>query len=322
MLHHLMHLTAAFQQRAGEVAQEVALVAVQLAGEATVEHGVQRGIEFGAALQIVEQVPERLEAAPGIGFANHIDAVEQTVEHVAARAFVVDDALAEAAVELLEVVAHAAEVFGQIIGQADHVAGAFQRALAVERGHLAAGGLGDLGVDAIALGAQCHQTRFGIGLGLLRQLRDLLHDHGQAAFRGQAGVVFNAGNEADGLHGLAREFVFLFAGAFRQPPLQPALGQPVGDVGLRGARQLHFQLFGVERVQLLLQALGQDRTRHTPVRFQQQALQQADKDGRAIGGQQLPQRLLAQALIAGNALGVLHRARAGPWINGGLGRLR
>ncbi|MNK68996.1 hypothetical protein D3C87_883760 [compost metagenome] len=301
-----MDLAAAVEHGGGEAAQEGALVAVQLAREAACQHRFQRGIELGALLGIVEQPPERLEAAPGVAVADHVHAFEQLGEHVAALAFIVDDALAELAVEALEVVAHAAEVFGEVVGQADDLARAFQRALAIERHHAALADPRDLRIDAVAFVAQRRQARIGVGFGLRGQLRELLDHQRQPAFGGGHAALLEAVGKADRLQRLGGQLVLLLVGAFGQAPLQPALGQPMGDVGLGGPRQFARQLFAVELIQRALQPLMQGRGRQGALAIHQQALQQAD-DLRGIGGgQQLPLGLFAQGAITGDALAMLH----------------
>ncbi len=184
MLQHVVHLATALEHGAGEAAQEVALVAVQAPGKATRQHRFQRGIELGALLGVIEQTPEGLEAAPCITLADHVHAFEQLRQHVAALAFIVDDAFAELAVELLEVIAHAPEILGQLVGQADDLARTFQGALAIQRGDAAGADAGDLGVDAVALVAQRREAGIGVGLGLRGQLRELFDDQCQAALGG------------------------------------------------------------------------------------------------------------------------------------------
>jgi hypothetical protein len=62
--------------------------------------------------------------------------------------------------------------------------------------------------------------------------------HRQAAFGGCSARFGERGDKADGALGGRREFVFLFARVRREAPLQEARGQPIGDVGLRGLRQM------------------------------------------------------------------------------------
>ncbi len=306
MLHHRVHLATALQQRAGQPAQEGAFAAIELAGKPTGKQRIQRLVELAALLGVVEQAPERLEGAPGFAVCNHVHAVEQLFEHVAARAFVVDDALAELAVELLEVVAHAMEIFGQLVGEMDQVACTFQRALAVQRRHAAGGHAFDLGIDARTFVAQRGQPELWIGFGLSGQLHQLLDHQRQAAFGGAAAAFAQADDEADGLGRGTREFVFFFGCAFRQAAFQPALCQPMRKIRLCGARQFTRELVGAQGVELALQTRVQHRRRQAAFAIHQHRLQQADQFGCVVGGKQFPYRLLAQLPIAGDTGLVLH----------------
>ena len=109
--------------------------------------------------------------------------------------------------------------------------------------------------------------------------------------------------------GLGGQLVLLLVGALGQAPLQPALRQPMGDVGLGGTRQLARQFLAVELVQRALQAFMQRRGRQRALAIHQQALQQADDFRGVGGGQQLPLGLFAQGAVTGDAFAVLHAAR-------------
>lgn len=96
--------------------------------------------------------------------------------------------------------------------------------------------------------------------------------------------MLQAIDKADRLRGLRGQLVLFLLRALGQATLQPALRQPVGDIRLRGARQIARQLLGVDVVEQALQALVQHRCRQQTLSIQQQGLQQTDDFRCMVGG--------------------------------------
>ncbi|KAG1386068.1 hypothetical protein G6F59_017043 [Rhizopus arrhizus] len=106
-----------------------------------------------------------------------------------------------------------------------------------------------------------------------------------------------------------RQFVLFLVGTLGQAAFQPALGQPVRDVGLRGTRQVARQFVAVELGQRALQALVEHRRRQRTLAVHQQPLQQADDFRGVVGSEQLPLGLFAQMTVTGDAFAMLHAAK-------------
>lgn len=68
-----------------------------------------------------------VERSSGVAFADQVDTGEQQLENVTSTAIVFHETLAQTAVELVELVANAPEVPGELLRQADDLASTLQR---------------------------------------------------------------------------------------------------------------------------------------------------------------------------------------------------
>ena len=200
--------------------------------------------------------------------------------------------MAQLPVQALEVGAHAAEVAGELVGQRDDLAYALDRPIVGERAHHAALDTLDLGVDARALGEQRAHARARIGIGLLSESRELARDGGKPAFGGGRARAHQALDEAQGADRVGRQLEDFFARAFGQAARQPPLRQPVGQIELRRLRQI--DAGRAQQIDLMAKPLEQHRGRQRLVALVQQRAQQGHHGARLVGGEQTPQRLLAQ----------------------------
>ena len=176
LIQHVVYLAAALQQGAGQAGQIAPLASFQAGRKAALQHLLQRRLQLRALLRVGEQAPEGAEGLAGVAVGDQIDIGEHRVEHVAAVAVAVDDALAQIAVQAAEVVAHAPKVAGQFIAQRDDLAHALQRPVVRQRLQQTALRRLDASVDALALPQQPLHADVRIGLGLVRKL-DQLRDH-------------------------------------------------------------------------------------------------------------------------------------------------
>ena len=135
------------EQRAGQLQQEAAFAQFQTPGKFASEDALDCLIQGGALYGIGEQPPKRGKRAAGFAFGDEVGAGEERFQDFAAAGIVVHDALAKVAIEGLELVAHAAEIAGQPVGQRDDLARSLQGARIGQRGQAALADGVDLLVD-------------------------------------------------------------------------------------------------------------------------------------------------------------------------------
>jgi hypothetical protein len=221
LVQDLVHLAAALQQPAGEAGQPAALAAAQGAGEVPAQHRLQGRLQLAALLRVREQAPEGAEGLAGVAVGDEVDIGEDRVEHLAAAAVAVDDALAQVPVQAAEVVAHAAEVAGQLVAQGQDLAGTLQGPVRRQRCHAAGAHRGDAGIDALALAQQPLGADLGVRFGLLCELHQLTDHQAEPALGGDAALGRQVAREADSLRCGGAGLVFLLS-LRRQAALQPA----------------------------------------------------------------------------------------------------
>ena len=303
-LQNLVHRAALLQQVAGQTQQKAPLAQVQLADKLARHHAVEGFLQQRRLLGIGQQAPESGEGPPGLALGDQIDAGKQRVEHFAPIALAVHDALAQIPIELLELIAHAAKIAGQIVGQRDDLAGPLQRGGARQHAHPALLNPLNIPVDAGLLRAQALDPARLVGVGILGQPGQRLNHQRQAALGSRRVGLGEGGQKTNRLHRSAGEFVFFLAGTRRKAPFEVAVTEPVGHVGLRGLGEI--VALGAQHFQIPGQPLEQNRGRQAALLVVELRLKQRNHR-RPIGrGEQAPQRLTAHTAVGGDVFMGFH----------------
>lgn len=290
-LEYLMDGAALSEEGAGEPDQEAPVLRLELACELTREEVVQ-GLVHGRALAGVgEEPPEGAEGAAGRAVADYIHAEEKLLEDGSPRGAILEDSLAQVAVQLVELVAHPAKVADQGIGEGDN----FARLLVclVRRQHADLAALDGLYllVDTIALFQKPRDAPVRIRIGRLRKVDERIDHQGQAALRGGGIWRIEALDKADGARRSRRELVLLLGLAGQEPALEKAAREPLGDVVLSALREI--RTCASKRLKVIRDPFVQDGCSEALVGVLKIRLQDRKRVRRVGGGKKPPQRLIS-----------------------------